>query len=111
MGEPAWGAVLHGQLPGGRGGEGRRGVRAARRAVPGDAGVPGRREPPQLPVGDRAAHRGGVPARHAVQVLVLAPGERSASRGLCCNKVTVPERGVVARAAKKSMDFCSLVVL
>ncbi|EEC77395.1 hypothetical protein OsI_16152 [Oryza sativa Indica Group] len=71
VGEPARGAVLHRQLPHGRReGEGREGVRAVRRAVPGDAGVPRRREPPQLPVGDREA-RTGVQARDGVQVLVL----------------------------------------
>uniref|UniRef100_A0ACD5YU30 Uncharacterized protein n=1 Tax=Avena sativa TaxID=4498 RepID=A0ACD5YU30_AVESA len=41
--------------------EGRRGVRPVRRAVPGDAGVPRRREPPQLPVADRQAGAGVQP--------------------------------------------------
>ncbi|ONM16964.1 Galactose mutarotase-like superfamily protein [Zea mays] len=71
VGQPAWGAVLHGQLPPGRQGEGRQGVPAVRRAVPRDAGVPGRRQPPQFPLPDRQAGA-GVQARHGVQVLLLA---------------------------------------
>ena len=67
VGEPAWGAVLHGQLPPGRRGEGRQGVRAVRRAVPRDAG---RREPPKFPLPDRQAGA-GVQARHGVQLLLL----------------------------------------
>jgi hypothetical protein len=61
------------------------------------AGLPRRREPPQLPLADRQA-LAAVPARHAVQVLVLAPARRGCSVGgpsdrlfCCCNNVTVPD--------------------